>query len=136
MKRIVLDTNVIISALFWKGYPRMVYNLANSGKVTMLFSKQIEAEFIRVLCYPRFGLNPSEILPLVNNLRRRSHYVEQKSNINVIRTDPTDNIFLECAVDGKADYIISGDHHLLDMDNYEGVQIVTAKDFLLKEGFI
>lgn len=102
----------------------------------MLFSKKMEAEFIRVLSYPRFGLTPTEILPLVNNVGRHSHYVESKSNIDVIKTDPTDNIFLECAVDGKADYIISGDHHLLDMGSYEGIQIVKAKDFLFKEGFI
>ena len=69
MKRIVLDTNVTISALFWKGYPRVVYDLVRQGKVTLLSSVEIEAEFIRVLAYSKFGLAPTEILPIVNNLR-------------------------------------------------------------------
>ena len=54
--------------------------------------------------------------------------------LTVISADPTDNIFLECAVAGKADYIISGDKHLLDLKSYQGIPIVKARDFLLKEG--
>lgn len=70
MKRLVLDTNVTVSAFFWKGYPRALYDLVREGKVTLLSSIEIEAEFIRILAYPRFGLAPAEILPLVNNLRK------------------------------------------------------------------
>jgi putative PIN family toxin of toxin-antitoxin system len=136
MKRVVLDTNVTISAFFWRGYSRTVYDLVKEGKVTLLSSIKIEAEFIRVLAYPKFRLTPAEILPIVNNLRRHAHFVEVKTKVDVIKEDPTDNIFLECAQDGKADYIISGDHHLLDINNHKGIQILRAKDFLIKEGFI
>jgi putative PIN family toxin of toxin-antitoxin system len=136
MKRVVLDTNVTISAFFWRGYSRTVYDLAREGKIMLLSSIQIEAEFIKVLAYPKFGLTPTEILPIVNNLRRHAHFIEVKSKVDVIKEDPTDNIFLECAQDGKADYIISGDHHLLSISNYKGIQILRAKDFLVKEGLI
>ena len=54
----------------------------------------------------------------------------------VIVADPTDNIFLECAIDGRADYIISGDSHLLNLGEYAGIQILKAKEFLTKEGWI
>ncbi|MGB9714982.1 MAG: PIN domain-containing protein [Thermodesulfovibrionales bacterium] len=64
------------------------------------------------------------------------HFFEVESKISVIKDDPTDNIFLECAIDGKADYIIFGDHHLLDLGNYEGIEIIKPKEFLIKEGFI
>ncbi len=52
----------------------------------------------------------------------------------MIDADPTDNVFFECALDGKADYIISGDKHLLDLGLYKGIQILKAKEFLIKEG--
>jgi putative PIN family toxin of toxin-antitoxin system len=136
VKRIVLDTNVTVSAFFWKGYPRVVYDLAREGKVTLLSSLKMEAEFIRVLAYSRFRLTPAEIVPIVNNLRKYVQFVEIKSKVDVVKEDLTDNIFLECALDGKADYIISGDHHLLNISSYEGIQIIRAKDFLIKEGFI
>jgi putative PIN family toxin of toxin-antitoxin system len=136
VKRIVFDTNVTVSAFFWRGYPRIVYDLVKQGKVTLLSSIKIEAEFIRVLAYPRFGLTPAEIFPIVNNLRKYLHFIEAKSKLDVVKEDPTDNIFLECALDGKANYIISGDHHLLNIGNYKGIQIIPAKDFLIKEGFI
>jgi predicted nucleic acid-binding protein len=54
----------------------------------------------------------------------------------VISDDPTDNIFFECAIDSNADYIISGDKHILDFGKYKNIQIVKPKDFLLKEGFL
>ncbi len=85
----------------------------------MLSSKKIEEELIRVLGYSKFGLSPAEIFPIVNNLRKHSFFIEVKSNVDIIQEDMTDNIFLECAVDGKADYIISGDYHLLNVGKYK-----------------
>ncbi|MFH1259656.1 MAG: putative toxin-antitoxin system toxin component, PIN family [Elusimicrobiota bacterium] len=136
MKRIILDTNITISAFFWGGHPRAIINLVKEEKIMLLTSLQIEAEFIRVLSYVKFGLLPAEIIPIVNNLRRYTVFVEVKSKINVIKQDPTDNIFIECAFDGNADYIISGDSHLLDIGDYKNIQIIRAKDFLTKERFI
>ena len=83
---------------------------------------KIEAEFISVLSYPKFGLKPVEILPIVNQLRKHIELIEIKSRISIIKEDPTDNIFLECALDGKVNYIISGDHHLLKLTIFEGIQ--------------
>ena len=136
MKRVVLDTNVTIAAFFWDGYLRGVYNLIRDGKLTMLLSKEMEREFIRVLGYSKFGLSPKEILPFVYDLRKHAEVVVAESRVSTIRVDPTDNIFLECATDGKADYIISGDKHLLDLVIYNGIQIIKPKDFLSKEGFL
>lgn len=136
MKRVVLDTNVTISAFFWKGHPRVVYDLVRDKKLITLLSRDMEKELIRVLGYSRFGLTAKDILPFINNLRNHAEFVETTGRISAVTVDPTDNIFLECAVDAKADYILSGDKHLLDLEMYEGIQIVRTKDFLLKEGFI
>lgn len=136
MKKVVLDTNVTISALFWKGPPRVIYDLIRDGKLFMLLSAEMEKEFIRVLGYPKFGLTAQEIPPFIRDLRMHSSFIETSSRIIAIPADPTDNIFLDCAVDGKADYIISGDKHLLDLYSYNGVQILKARDFLIKEGYL
>jgi putative PIN family toxin of toxin-antitoxin system len=136
LKRVVLDTNVIISAFFWKGHPRKVYDLARERKIIMLISRDAEDEFICVLGYSKFGLTPKEILPFVKNLRSNTELVQTSSKLSIVAADSTDNIFLECAIDGKADYIISGDRHLLDIGVYKGIEILKAKDFLVKEGFL
>ena len=136
MKRIVLDTNVTISALFWKGHPRALFDLVREGKAALLSCGAIEAELIKVLSYSRFGLAPGEILPIVSHVRKYAYFVKITSRLDVIKQDPDDNVFIECALDGQADYIVSGDHHLLDLANFKGIQIVRSKDFLRMEGFI
>jgi len=136
LKRVVLDTNVTIAAFFWSGYPRIVYDLIKEQKITMFLSEEMEKELIRVLGYSKFGLSPKEIQPFIKNLRCYAEFVEKKSKISAIVADPTDNIFLECAVDGEANYIISGDKHLLDLGIYNGIQIIKARDFLIKEKYL
>lgn len=136
MKRVVLDTNVVIAALFWQGPPRFVYDLVRNGQLIMLISLKMEQEFIRVLGYDRFGLTSAEILPFVRELRSKGVPVDIHTAIMEITADPTDNIFLECAVDGKADYIISGDKHLLSLSSYGGIPVLRPKDFLLREGYL
>jgi putative PIN family toxin of toxin-antitoxin system len=136
LTRVVLDTNVTISAFFWKGHPRTVLELARNGKIMMLVSNDMENEFIRVLGYSKFGLSSKEIIPFVNSLRNRAEFIKTSNRLSVIMADPTDNIFLECAVDGNADYIISGDRHMLDLGIYSGIQILKAKDFLIKERYL
>lgn len=136
MKRVVLDTNVTISAFFWKGYSRLIYDQIKERKLVMLLSNEMEKEFIRVLGYEKFDLAPKEIPSFIRNLRSHAEFVETSTKISVIVADPTDNIFLECAIDGRADYIISGDSHLLNLREHAGIQILKAKEFLIKEGWI
>ena len=68
MKRIVLDTNITISALFWEGSPRKIYDLVGQGELIMLLSDDMEKKFIRALGYEKFGLFPQEIMPFLRNL--------------------------------------------------------------------
>jgi len=102
----------------------------------MLMSRDMEAELVRVLEYARFGLSPEEIMPLLKNIRANAESVRTQSKIEVVSADPTDNVFLGCTIDGKADYIISGDRHLLELGNYEGIPIVKASDFFAREGLV
>ena len=75
MKRVVLDTNVIIAALFWQGPPRVVYDLAREGQLIMLLTEKMEKEFIRGFGYTKFGLTSPEILPFVRKLRMKATHV-------------------------------------------------------------
>ncbi len=133
MKKVVFDTNVSVGAFCWNGNPREVYELAKHGKIKLFYSKDILEELIRVLAYKKFGLTNQEILPLINDFIAIANFTEVTSKIKAISQDPTDNIFLECAVDAKAHYIISGDHHLLDLKHYKGIDIVTPKEFIAKK---
>lgn len=136
MKKVVLDTNISISAFFWNGVPRKVYDLARNNEITLLYSKHIEQELVRVLAYKKFGLSVQEILPIANDYRKTGLLVTVVSKLAVVKEDPTDNIFINCAVDGKAQYIISGDPHLLRLRKYKGIEIVKAKEFLIRENFL
>ncbi|NUQ43277.1 MAG: putative toxin-antitoxin system toxin component, PIN family [Calditrichaceae bacterium] len=106
MIRIVLDTTTVISALFWKGNPRKILDGVRSAQYQLLSSSDIEKELVRVLSYPKFGLTPIEILPIINEYRAYALNVRISSSIDLITEDPTDNIFLECAKDGNANYVI------------------------------
>ena len=130
--RVVLDTNVLISALLFTGVSSDLVPLWQKGAVTILLSREILEEYLRVLAYPKFKLSRQEIrgliegdlLPfveIVNPGRRR---------MKVVITDPSDDKFLECAVAGKADVLISGDKALLGIGRYRRVQIQSPPQFL------
>ena len=86
-------------------------------------------EFIKVLSYSKFALTASEIQPLITDLEENAEFVEVKSSVEIIKEDPSDNIFLSLALDGGASYIVSGDSHLLNLKRYKDIEIITAKQF-------
>jgi putative PIN family toxin of toxin-antitoxin system len=114
----------------------MIYDYILKHEFDMLFSVDMENELIRVLGYLKFGLSSKEIISIIKNTRGYAKYIDISVQLNVIIADPTDNIFIECAVCGKADYIISGDRHLLEIGVYEGINILKSRDFLISEGLI
>ncbi len=133
MKKVVFDTNVCIAAFFWNGNPRKIYELAKNNKLKLFYSEAILEELIRVLAYKKFRLSNQEMLPIINDFIKTANLVVVKSEINVITKDPTDNMFLECAINSKSGFIISGDNHLLDIKHYRRINIVSPKDFVAGE---
>ncbi len=132
MIKAVLDTNTLISALGWKdGNPRKVLEFCILGKCKLTESIGLIKEFVSVISRPKFYfINEEEKNQFLIFLLQISNLVEPKIKLNVIKDDPTDNIILECAVEGKVDYIVSGDQHLLQLKEFKGIKIVTAKKFL------
>jgi putative PIN family toxin of toxin-antitoxin system len=128
---VVLDTNVLISALLFTGAPSGLVPLWQNGVITVLLSRAILDEYLRVLTYPRFHLTEEEIRALVEDeLLPYFEVVNPKKRQRVIRRDPSDDKFLECAVAGRADVIVSGDSDLLELGNYQRIRIQSPAAFL------
>jgi len=129
--RIVLDTSVFISAMLFGGLPGRLVSLWQNDQITLLLSSEVLREYLRVLSYPKFRLTSEEIKSLIEiEVMPFSVPVKVKTRRRLVDKDPSDNKFLELAVDGKADVVVSGDKHLLDLASYEGVEIIPIAEFL------
>ena len=124
IKRVVLDTNIFISALLFRGKVSGLVNLWKEGKIIPLVSREMLNEIIKVLAYPKFGLEEGEIESIINeDILPYIETVIITRQIKGVCPDPDDDIFLSCAVNGKADVIVSGDAHLLNLKEFEGIPI-------------
>jgi putative PIN family toxin of toxin-antitoxin system len=135
MIRVVLDTNLIVSALLKPdSNPDRIVNLVREEKVLLLISDAICDEITRVLFYPkirkRLTASDEELQNFVKLLRTVAIVTPGLLNLPQLATDPDDTKYLICAVEGHADYIVSGDHHLTDLVIYQGIRVVTPAEFI------
>jgi len=107
-RRAVFDSNILISGYLWKGIARQALEKVRSDEWKHLVSNDTIDELIRVLAYSKFKLTAPEIDPIVQDLLGFSEFVNVKSKVEIVSADPTDNVFLELALDGKASVIVSG----------------------------
>lgn len=132
MPKVVLDTNVLISAMVFGGNPRDILNKILKGEMKPAISKDILDEMEGVLSGKKFRYPRPIIYSIRNALEDLAEFVTPEKTVKAIKDDPNDNRILECALEAKADLIISGNHHLLDLKKYRGITIMTASD-LMKE---
>jgi len=127
--RVVLDTNIVISSL-WGGHPGMIMDRWKTGGFDLLLSDAILKEYLAVLA--RFRLSDKDLQErgLLFLDSPFTSMVQPRETVTAVPADPTDNRFLECAVEGLAGYIVSGDRHLLALKRFRGIPIVTARSFL------
>ena len=129
--RVVIDTNVVVSALLFGGVPGKLVPLWKSGRIRALASKEMIEEYLRVLTYPKFELSEEEINYLLyQEILPYFEIVWTKPGPVIVEEDPSDDMFIRCADAGKANTIISGDQHLLDLKSYGKVKILTPSQFL------
>lgn len=128
--RVVLDTNVLISAILFGGPPREILELVIHGAMDCSLSLPILDELRDVLCRPKFGFSPEQSLQVLEELYAVCDVIQPIERIPMITSDPDDNRILECAAESKAEFIISGDRHLLDLEQYRGIRIVTPSEYL------
>lgn len=127
--RIVMDTNVLVSS-FWGGPPKIIVDSCRSGRIRLLASAAILEEYFSVLS--RFGV-PDEDMDLLEALfadAKRVEIYSPNTQIHVIKEDPSDNKFPECAVAAKANCIVSGDKHLRKLESFRGIPILSPRRFL------
>ena len=127
--KVVLDTNVFISGIFWKGSSNKVITSWKEGKFTSVTSLEAVSEIIEVLKDFKIKLPDDMIKEWVELIIRNSIIVEPKERINIIKDDTKDNIFIEIAVAGNVDYIVSQDNHLLKLKEFGRIKIITPEEF-------
>ncbi|RPH49219.1 MAG: putative toxin-antitoxin system toxin component, PIN family [Desulfobacteraceae bacterium] len=136
--KIVLDTNQLISAILSPdGNPAIILDEVLAGTLTLVISSKILQEAENVLSYPKLvellkkkGVSPEKIKALLDKLRIIGVMTHDILHPDIIRTDPSDNMILACAIEGEADFIISGDHHLTDLKTYQSIRIIDPATFI------
>lgn len=128
--KIVLDTNIIISAFGWKGSPHKIFHLCNTGDFQLYLSPPLLSEISKVLTYKKFHFTHAEIDVFMSIILETASLVDPQFTVNYILDDPSDNRVLECALAAKCDYIITGDKHLLRIKNLDNIKIVSPVTFL------
>ncbi len=123
--RVVLNSNVIISEFLFGGPLGAVLSHAVAGSIRCFTSLAILDEVRDVLQRPKFGLTPDQALRVIEELHDLCEVVRPRQRIVVVAADPDDNAVIECAVAAKADLVVSGDAHLLDLKEWEGIRIVS-----------
>jgi putative PIN family toxin of toxin-antitoxin system len=129
MTRVVLDTNVIVSALVFGGVPRGILELAEAGQCELFYSQPIQTEVRRVLA-EKFDWPQAMLQQALPVLWSMGTLVAPLVTLNAVPADPDDNRILECAVEAQAQVVVSGDHHLLALKNYRSISIVTPRQFI------
>ncbi len=137
--KVVIDTNVVVSRfLNPAGTPARVLALAEASAFQLVASAAILEEYRRTLLYERImrrhRRSMEEVERAVTRLRAVALLLEPKTRLHVIAEDPSDDKFLECAVEGEADYIVSGDRHLLGLGRYQGIEILPPAAFVRVAG--
>lgn len=131
----VLDANVLVSAVIHaQGAPGQVLAAWRAELFGLLVSESILSELNRVLRYPKLAKyhqwSDQRLRTFLDDLKHLAVMVPGETDLSVVAADPSDDRYLECAVEGEADYVVSGDQHLLELQVYQGIQIITPKAFL------
>ncbi len=132
MIKAVFDTNILFSAT---GSPYQCLKLAREGKFTLILCNEILMEYEEKL-QTKLGMNAEQASRAVAEILSHSTVVKIGNDLHIVLDDADDDKVVECAVEGKAAYIVSGDKHLLDMKEYQGILMIKANEFLglLTEG--
>ncbi len=133
--RIVVDTNIWVSGLLWQGKPWQVLKLAETGDIELCVAYAMLLELEEVLSYKRLQsrmqmLEQTPFQLAAYALSISTVYDISVRGLPIVADDPDDDIFVVCAIEAGADYLVTGDKHLLDLGSYQSVKIVTVAEFL------
>ncbi len=134
--KVVIDTNVLVSSVLSENSPpSKVFKQLRLRLFELVVSEEILSEYRRALGYKRtykyHKYTPEQIDGLLDDLRQFATIITSTENIDIVSSDPDDNKLIECAVAGEADYIVSGDAHLLRLAEYNRIPILSPAAFLM-----
>jgi len=127
---VVYDTNVIISGLLFSGKQRTLLKHVIDHSVQLIISHSIIEEISDVIGRNKFKVQRELQVISVAEIIELSNIVYPSKKVNVVENDPDDNMIIECAMEGNADYIITGDSDLLKIGDYAGIKIIDSNRFL------
>lgn len=131
MKLVVLDTNVLVSALILRGHLAEFVDLWKKGVISPAISKETFAEFKRVLGYPKFRLLDDDIKAIIEQeILPYFEVVDIKEEIRGVCRDPDDDMFISAAVNAGVSHIITGDKDLLELARYGSIKILSPQEYL------
>jgi uncharacterized protein len=132
--RVVLDTNIVVSGLLWRGPEQQLLYAARQGQISLYTTQSLLEELLDVLIRPRFAVRLTlanlTAHALVEGYAVLATIVEAALISPTIQRDPDDDAVLACALAAQAELVVSGDHHLLNQKSYHGIPIVRATDCL------
>ena len=128
--KIVIDSNIFVSSFFWKGNPRKVFDRVTNGIDELYITDEILEEIRNVMYRKKFDVEKHEIDDYIKIIDYFSQKIIHNGKIENISRDIDDNKILKCAIEGKVDFIITGDNDLLGLKEYQTVKIVSSKEYL------
>jgi putative PIN family toxin of toxin-antitoxin system len=129
--KVVIDTNVFISAFGWDGKPEAILRLMEQRKIVNYTTSDIYSELQRVVAYPKLKFSSKLQINILEFVFSWSRFVKPKEAVSVVADDPDDDKFLSCAIASNSTSIISGDPHLLSLGSYRDIPIMTPAQFLV-----
>ena len=128
--KLVLDTNIFISAFYWGGNPQKLINRIIEGVDELYISNEILAEIAEVMVRPKFRTDPEIIEGYIRTIEKMGKKVFITGKIKGICRDKDDDEKIECGILCGADYLITGDDDLLILENYQQMKIITVKELM------
>lgn len=131
--KIVVDTNVLISALIKEGKPRQLLFKIIKSRHQLITSREILEELAIVANEAKIRryVEQQDVADFLRDVATTSKIVEIESRFNVVKEDPDDDVILRTAFDARASYIVSGDRHLLDLKRFRRTRIVSVEEMLI-----
>lgn len=127
--RVVIDTNVFVSAVLG-GRLGVIVDEWKAKKFTLIVNEAVVREYLDVIKRPKFNIPAEEIEATTDYLLKNAEFVTPLESITAVEADPSDNKFLEAALQGNAIHIVSGDSHLLELKTFRDISIITAREFI------
>lgn len=130
--RVILDTNMVISGIFFAGPPYQILKAWREGKIHLLISEEILAEYRRVGETLALQFPSIDLLPILDMLRANAEVISVKCLPETVCDDPDDDKFLACALAGECKLIVSGDKHLLKASGFRSIKVLRPREFVEK----